>query len=897
MSLFISEPITELEPQTKAKLRSTQILTSLPQLISELVQNSLDAGASHIEVGMDPAEWECWVRDDGQGMSTEGMRLLTQGHEKGRYNSSKSYEASQTEAGTFGFRGEALASAMELSCLEISSRTPNARESWSVILKAMRWRRERAGTTAVCRDVFFNVPVRRKSHPNVARTLELTRKELENLALVFPQVSITLDHTNELQKSRVLSVSKTVSSLAAFRALYGKAMAESVEELNIRSEDLAIEGFISLNGSHSRGFQNFYINRHPMVFGEIQRAIEQMFAASGFGRMAHGGDEYDSNLPPRTLRSPKKTDRKPVYVLNLGVSSAQVDNFLEPAKSMVRFQASSVPCRSFSYLLRCQDTNRVLSFVLEVIHRFLSRNGFATATSRPTGTEAVQTEQSSRPSRKRVRRETIEPDSSDARLALKASSNTQGLTKLSESYRDRRTGDDDTCIEHGDSGYFEWADPSTGESFSIDSQTGNSLPQHRSLDQTQTNRSEADNDSSELSSTSRLDRSWLKKNSPSASGSNEEVPTWLADALKRNDTFAFPEKGVFSTKTTSSNTPLGHRPTPRAHTGVLLENHWASSLTQCSQPTSKTFSRQDLHNSEVIAQVDTKFIACVFRITAASERILVLVDQHAADERVRAERYLKRLCTGFIQDKVDVFRFDSPIKILLARREAEILARPDLLNALSRWGLCIDIRVPSAFDGRNLTEGQDFCQAEVLFVPDVVSKRLVDKRELSEFVKAMATTIDAEGCSHWPPPSASGAEDGYWVKALRFCPLPLFELVNSRACRGAIMFNDPLDRPQCQRLIMQLGETVFPFQCAHGRSVALALIVDSFDVFHSSTGHTGHWGKASNQQLQGTFESTKPEDAVKQILDKGVSKSGQGFGSKIGDPNLSRGGKDARTSR
>ncbi|KDN51248.1 hypothetical protein RSAG8_00877, partial [Rhizoctonia solani AG-8 WAC10335] len=88
MSLFANEPITELEPQTKAKLRSTQILTSLPQLISELVQNSLDAGASHIEVGVDPAEWECWVRDDGRGMPTEGMRLLTQGPEKGRYSMS-----------------------------------------------------------------------------------------------------------------------------------------------------------------------------------------------------------------------------------------------------------------------------------------------------------------------------------------------------------------------------------------------------------------------------------------------------------------------------------------------------------------------------------------------------------------------------------------------------------------------------------------------------------------------------------------------------------------------------------------------------------------------------------------------------------------------------------------
>lgn len=88
MNLFASNPIAELEPQTRAKLRSTQILTSLPQLVSELVQNSLDAGASHIEVGIDPAEWECWVRDNGQGMSTEGMEMLGKGHEEGRYSAS-----------------------------------------------------------------------------------------------------------------------------------------------------------------------------------------------------------------------------------------------------------------------------------------------------------------------------------------------------------------------------------------------------------------------------------------------------------------------------------------------------------------------------------------------------------------------------------------------------------------------------------------------------------------------------------------------------------------------------------------------------------------------------------------------------------------------------------------
>lgn len=92
MSLFTSNPISGLESHTRAKLRSTQILTSLPQLVSELVQNSLDAGASHIEVGLDPAEWECYVRDNGQGISAEGMEMLGKGHEEGRYSmSSRKY--------------------------------------------------------------------------------------------------------------------------------------------------------------------------------------------------------------------------------------------------------------------------------------------------------------------------------------------------------------------------------------------------------------------------------------------------------------------------------------------------------------------------------------------------------------------------------------------------------------------------------------------------------------------------------------------------------------------------------------------------------------------------------------------------------------------------------------
>ena len=79
--------ISSLPSTTKSKLRSTQILTSIQQLISELIQNSLDAGARSIEVFLDPEEWECWVRDDGSGISKEGFAVLT-GHDSdgdGRY--------------------------------------------------------------------------------------------------------------------------------------------------------------------------------------------------------------------------------------------------------------------------------------------------------------------------------------------------------------------------------------------------------------------------------------------------------------------------------------------------------------------------------------------------------------------------------------------------------------------------------------------------------------------------------------------------------------------------------------------------------------------------------------------------------------------------------------------
>jgi|SRR6266581_2663720 len=121
-----SESLKSLSEPVRTRLRSTQLLTSLPQVVSELVQNSLDASASHIEIGVDCQEWECWVKDDGHGIARNGLDALSKSLEAGRYcmsflclvndvilrmafesDTSKAYDLSSlTEISTFGFRGE-----------------------------------------------------------------------------------------------------------------------------------------------------------------------------------------------------------------------------------------------------------------------------------------------------------------------------------------------------------------------------------------------------------------------------------------------------------------------------------------------------------------------------------------------------------------------------------------------------------------------------------------------------------------------------------------------------------------------------------------------------------------------------------------------------------------------
>ncbi|RPD66940.1 hypothetical protein L226DRAFT_529339 [Lentinus tigrinus ALCF2SS1-7] len=873
--------ITPLPSSTRSKLRSTQILTSLPQLVSELVQNSLDAGAHTIDVSLDPEEWECWVRDDGAGIPRDGLALLAGGTETGRYGTSKAYTpASLNEVTTFGFRGEALASIADLCCLEISSRTRHSSETWSVILKggqtlyagpSVRWRRESSGTVVSVRDAFYNLPIRRRSHSSSSRTVELVKKEVEAFALVFPDVCFSVetskkskDSVHAKSKARVLTIPKTQSVLAAFRHLYGKALANHVEEINENRDDMRMEGFISLEGAYSKSYQFLYVNKHPLETCDLHRSVDSIFALSSFSKHAYDESGPTPSPRPDARRSPRKTEKKPVYVLNITIPPQRVDNCIEPSKAAVQLQ----------------NPASVSNFLSSVVEAVLIRHNFLI----PRHDRVIRepTTPSPRKRRKMNIEDGMHASCLDPRLNRCSSQPAIGHAREG-SVPWVRSSSLPLARESGvfvggndDASDILWTDPATGETFVIDPRTGNSYPQVAPAGPTQ------DDTSAQPVARSRRSLGTLGR------GSARDAPAWMTEALQANEAYQLTEPSIPSVAVPTESATrhaCDHGPTQsQARLFDKFTDNERRHFTPWDAPQLARFSREDLRTARVLGQVDRKFVACIMQPSrylssgdgvgepGIAGRVLVLIDQHAADERIRVERFLKDICEGFLsyrgrpasedthegdQDRggggVQTRNINPPANVLLTKVEAERIAlSQDVREAFARWGVefASAAVAPEATRAFDRADEAAYVQVVVRAVPEVVADKLLYGDDLRDLVKGYLAKLETDGVEGVLQAAGSQigpADEGGWQKALRWCPQELVDLINSKACRGAIMFNDTLSMDQCMVLVSRLAETALPFQCAHGRPSLVPLLdTGGAELFDSRPGID--WSKWASVQ-------------------------------------------------
>lgn len=249
----------------------------------------------------------------------------------------------------------------------------------------------------------------------------------------------------------------------------------------------------------------------------------------------------------------------------------------------------------------------------------------------------------------------------------------------------------------------------------------------------------------------------------------------------------------------------------RGYVGVSFENSDLSRADPVTYDAQQHVCRKMLTQGQAISQVDHKFILARFGAYHRLEHsVLVLVDQHAADERCRVEKLFWSLLTD------PSVALPEPLVYNISATEAHDIA---LLKAyFKRWQVGYELSFPKTEVLRNnagISKGDH--QLLVSTLPACVSVRCRTHPQLVvDMIREQAAREDVRLSLSTPPIVSKGipAQD---------IPVSLLEMINSRACRSSIMFNDELDVNQCQDLLTRLSSCTLPFQCAHGRKCIFVL--------------------------------------------------------------------------
>jgi DNA mismatch repair protein MutL len=299
-----------LAPAVAERIAAGEVVERPASVIKELIENSLDAGARAISIEIRAGGMALVrVSDDGCGMSRGDAPLALE-----RFATSKIRNVADLEAiVTLGFRGEALSSVAAVARLELLTRTADELEGTRVTTADDRSQTTPAaspvGTSVTVRDLFYNVPARRKFLKSPLRETELVRDTLIRYALAYPGMAFRL-----VVDGRERFVAPPGSPLERVGVCLGREIAGEMLGIEWAAGELRVSGFVSRPtiGRSRREGQFFSLNGRPIRSGLLAVMLERPYA----GR-----------LPP---------GRYPLAVINVAIEPRLVDVNVHPRKAEVR---------------------------------------------------------------------------------------------------------------------------------------------------------------------------------------------------------------------------------------------------------------------------------------------------------------------------------------------------------------------------------------------------------------------------------------------------------------------------------------------------------------------------------------------------------------------------------
>ncbi|EXU74302.1 DNA mismatch repair endonuclease MutL [Erwinia mallotivora] len=313
-------PIQVLPPQLANQIAAGEVVERPASVVKELVENSLDAGATRIDIEIEKGGAKLIrIRDNGCGIGKDELAMALARHATSKIATLDDLEAIMS----LGFRGEALASISSVSRLTLTSRTTAQTEAWQAYAEgrnmevSIKPAAHPPGSTLEVLDLFYNTPARRKFMRTEKTEFTHIDEIIRRIALARFDVAFSLSHNGKLMR-QYRGVTENSQRERRLGSICGTAFLNHALAIEWQHGDLALHGWVAdPAGSRSiTDLQYCYVNGRMMRDRLINHAIRQAYQDKL-------GDEH-----------------QPAYVLYLQIDPHQVDVNVHPAKHEVRFHQS-----------------------------------------------------------------------------------------------------------------------------------------------------------------------------------------------------------------------------------------------------------------------------------------------------------------------------------------------------------------------------------------------------------------------------------------------------------------------------------------------------------------------------------------------------------------------------
>ncbi len=301
--------IVLLDELTINKIAAGEVIERPANVVKELVENSIDAGAKNIVIEIkNGGKTFIRISDNGKGIEPEDMPIALERHATSKIRKIEDLERTYT----MGFRGEALASIVAISRLTIVSRTKDMPVGVKLIAEADEILNKeevgcQIGTTITVENLFFNTPVRYKFLKNDATEFRYIKELIQKMALANLDVSLKLinDGKNVFQSSGNGKIEDVIYTL------YGKEVKDNLIEVNHQEGEISVTGVVgnTLIAKDSRKNQILFLNKRNIKNQMLTSSADQAFkGGTGIGKygffilnMEMPAEYYDVNVHPTKM--------------------------------------------------------------------------------------------------------------------------------------------------------------------------------------------------------------------------------------------------------------------------------------------------------------------------------------------------------------------------------------------------------------------------------------------------------------------------------------------------------------------------------------------------------------------------------------------------------------------